>query len=62
MPLMHSENLEDQLLSVELFSNMPNVLPYAKEHMDIIKRFGRFPHRNKALKRISSREETLFLK
>ena len=54
MPLMHSELLLDQVLSVELYSKMENIntLNYATAHHDIIVRFGRFPHRNKILGRI----------
>ncbi len=64
MPLMHSELLLDQELSVELYSKMDNIytLNYAKAHRDIIVRFGRFPHRNKILGRISSVQELEFLR
>jgi len=61
MPLMHSEDLEDQNLSVKLFSNEPSSYEYAKMHMEIIKKFGRFPHRNKILGRKSTEEEIRFL-
>jgi len=61
LPLMHSENIEDQILSIDSFSSMPHVLPYAQQHMDVIKRFGRFPTRNKALSRKSTSEEIQFL-
>jgi uncharacterized protein (DUF924 family) len=61
MPLMHSENIEDQILSVDSFSSMPHILPYAQQHMDVIKRFGRFPTRNKALSRNSTLEEIKLL-
>ena len=48
LPLMHSEHLADQQRCVELFRNTANAdnLRYAEEHADIIRRFGRFPHRN----------------
>jgi uncharacterized protein (DUF924 family) len=62
MPLMHSENIEDQKLSVELFVFDQNSLSYAKKHKDIIERFGRFPHRNLILDRNSTKEEVSFLK
>ena len=63
MPLMHSELLPDQELSVELFSkiNNINILNYAITHHDIISKFGRFPHRNKILGRVSTPEEVAFL-
>ena len=63
MPLMHSELLLDQELSVELYSKMDNVniLNYAAAHRDIISKFGRFPHRNKILGRVSNPEEIAFL-
>jgi len=64
MPFMHSENLEDQRESVKLFSLMEDqeTTKYAIQHANIIEKFSRFPHRNKILKRQSSKEEELFLK
>ena len=63
MPLMHSENIEDQNLSVKLFeeANLIDNLRFAKHHRDIIKKYGRFPHRNKILNRKSSVEELEYL-
>lgn len=63
MPLMHSENLEDQKLSVELFSapGLEDNAKFAKHHFNLIKRFGRFPHRNAILGRNSSTEELEYL-
>ncbi|NIP39796.1 MAG: DUF924 domain-containing protein [Candidatus Dadabacteria bacterium] len=73
LPLEHSENLDDQNKCVELFEDLlvtanrnqiaiiKNSLDYAILHRDIIQRFGRFPHRNKALNRQSSKEELDFL-
>lgn len=63
MPYMHSENLSDQERSVDLFRALgnENSLKYAIEHRDIIARFGRFPHRNKALGRTSTADERAFL-
>ena len=63
MPLMHSENIDDQNLSVKLFekAGLKNNLRYAKHHRNIILKFGRFPHRNKILDRASSREELEYL-
>lgn len=63
MPLMHSENLGDQEYSVALFRrlNNPYSLRFAEHHRDLIKRFGRFPHRNRILGRESSVEELEYL-
>ena len=64
MPLMHSENIDDQNLSVKLFekSGFENNLRFAKHHREIIKKFGRFPHRNVILNRTSTEEEIEYLK
>lgn len=64
MPLMHSENLEDQeacvrLSDARLFED--NTLKFAIIHRDIIEEFGRFPHRNKILNRETLPEEQAFL-
>ncbi len=63
MPLMHSENINDQNLSVELFtdSGLKNNLRFAKHHRDIIKEYGRFPHRNSILGRNSTEKELEYL-
>lgn len=61
MPFMHSESLEDQERCIELFSDNEEQVRYAIEHRDIIARYGRFPHRNRALGRESSQEEVAFL-
>jgi uncharacterized protein (DUF924 family) len=64
LPLEHSEDLADQELSVRLIGaldEVPEWLDYAIRHRDIIARFGRFPHRNAALGRVSTPEETVFL-
>ncbi len=58
MPLMHSEQLRDQDLSVELFArHAPSSLEFARSHREMIARFGRFPHRNEILGRESSEAE-----
>ena len=59
MPFMHSEKLEDQNRAVLLFTELrdDHQLGYAKHHRDIIERFGRFPHRNAILGRVSRPEE-----
>jgi uncharacterized protein (DUF924 family) len=61
MPFMHSETLEDQERCVELFSGHEEQVRYAIEHRDIIAKYGRFPHRNRALGRESSQDELAFL-
>jgi len=63
MPLMHSENINDQMLSVELFekAGLENNLRFAKHHLKIIQTFGRFPHRNTILNRESTAEELEYL-
>jgi uncharacterized protein (DUF924 family) len=61
LPFMHSEHLPDQLRCVELFRNSPENLRYAEQHADIIRRFGRFPHRNGVLGRVTTPEEQAFL-
>ena len=61
LPLMHSENPVDQDMSVSLFAKSGLDTRWAEHHRDIVHRFGRFPHRNAILGRISSREELEFL-
>ena len=63
MPFMHSEELPDQLRCVELFRKSGNTknLKYAEDHADIVRRFGRFPHRNPVLGRATTPEEQAFL-
>ena len=63
MPFMHSEDVFVQVRSIDLFSNLGNEdnLKFAIAHKKIIDRFGRFPHRNNALGRDSTREEIEFL-
>lgn len=59
MPFEHSENLEDQNRAVLLFTELgdANMLHFAELHRDIIRRFGRFPHRNAMLGRTPRPEE-----
>ncbi len=73
MPLEHSERIEMQQHSVIAFQSLANMsmpetvklyqafLRYAVMHYDIIKQFGRFPHRNLILGRTSTEAEVLFL-
>lgn len=68
LPFEHSENVDDQRESVRrtraVIAEYPaaaTFLPYAKEHLAVIQRFGRFPHRNAILARLSTPEEIAFL-
>jgi uncharacterized protein (DUF924 family) len=67
MPLHHSENADDQRRSIDLMQAVPNDparadnIRYAGRYLDIIERFGRFPHRNAVLGRVSTAEELDFL-
>jgi uncharacterized protein (DUF924 family) len=64
LPFQHAENSADQARSVELFTALgnPSALDYALRHQAVIDRFGRFPHRNAVLGRLSTEEEEAFLK
>lgn len=66
LPFMHSEHMNDQKRSVELFSTMqvadPMGYEHALRHQREIERFGRFPYRNKALGRENTPEENEYLK
>ncbi len=65
MPFMHSEELAVQEESVALFkARLPrsNNVHYAIEHCDILRQFGRFPHRNKCLGRQATPGEIAYLK
>lgn len=63
MPFEHSEALDDQERCVALFETLGNAnyLDYAHQHQEIIKLFGRFPHRNPILGRTSTPEEKAYL-
>jgi len=63
MPLMHSEDLQDQDLCVAGFAKreLEDNLRFAKHHRSIIEEFGRFPHRNETLGRDSTPEEITYL-
>ena len=66
LPLQHSETIVEQTRAVQLYETLAaqspnpylestkNSLDYAKRHCDIIRRFGRFPHRNAILGRVST--------
>ncbi len=66
LPLMHSENLCDQdrcvrLICERMSDDESSNLLHARAHREVIRRFGRFPHRNKALGRATSEKEEQFL-
>ena len=68
MPFHHSENLADQRRSVALFDTLPRnpdrrgaLRRYGRPYIEVIERFGRFPHRNKILGRVSTPDEIAFL-
>jgi uncharacterized protein (DUF924 family) len=67
LPFTHSEDIADQDLCVSLNEAMgretgdPDAAKWAIIHRDIIARFGRFPHRNRALGRVTTPEEQAFL-
>jgi uncharacterized protein (DUF924 family) len=74
MPLMHAEDLALQDRGLAYFSQLANTAPperrqsiqgsvdSAREHREIIERFGRFPYRNKVLGRVDTAKEVEFLK
>jgi uncharacterized protein (DUF924 family) len=68
MPFQHSENLADQEESSRLFHRLAAEVPamasyieYAEHHLEVVRRFGRFPHRNAVLGRASTAEELEFI-
>ncbi|MTI18390.1 DUF924 domain-containing protein [Rhodobacteraceae bacterium RKSG542] len=63
LPFEHAEDMDMQSLSCDLFRQYTDqdAYHYALVHMDVIRRFGRFPHRNKFLGRTSTPAEEEFL-
>lgn len=63
MPLMHSENLDVQKQSVTLFQKYADERSsdYAQQHLEVIEKYGRFPHRNAILGRASTNAEKAYL-
>ena len=66
LPFEHSEDLADQDESVRLYETMrlalgDSTVEYAYRHRDLIRRFGRFPHRNAVLGRASTPQELRYL-
>jgi uncharacterized protein (DUF924 family) len=74
LPFEHSESVPDQDRSIFLFAAAVGVAPdtyveaaraaldFATKHRDLIRRFGRFPHRNGVLGRVPTPQEAEFLK
>ena len=68
LPFQHSEELDHQRQSVDLFrqigeeTEIAEAMSYAVRHLEIIECFGRFPHRNEILGRATTIEEAEFLK
>jgi uncharacterized protein (DUF924 family) len=65
LPFEHSENLDDQRRCVALFETIKDQdemgYDYALQHLEVIEKFGRFPHRNKILGRDNTPEEDEYL-
>ncbi|PZN31284.1 MAG: DUF924 domain-containing protein [Proteobacteria bacterium] len=73
MPLQHAESLEAQEESLRAFTELESDAPpaaaeafkefkeYARQHYDVVRRFGRFPHRNAALRRPPTAAEVRYL-
>jgi uncharacterized protein (DUF924 family) len=63
LPFEHAEDRKAQERCVALMATLgdPELTKWAQAHKDIIDRFGRFPHRNAALGRVSTPEEIAFL-
>ena len=59
MPLMHGEDIADQMLSVQAFAALGDsgITRFARAHWRMVARFGRFPHRNAVLGRTSTAAE-----
>jgi len=74
LPLEHTEHLEEQNRCLALYKKLSESVPealknefqqnvgFAELHLEIIRRFGRFPHRNTLLARENTPEETVYLK
>ncbi len=65
MPLMHSEQMTDQNLCVKMVDQRlddESTLFHAKAHRKLIKRFGRFPHRNTIIGRASTEDELQYMR
>jgi len=63
LPFEHSEDPADQQRALDLIGSLgnPGYADFARQHKQVIDRFGRFPQRNTALVRLSTPEEEAFL-
>ena len=64
LPFMHSESIEIHKVGMSLYQkngSQPNI-DFEVKHKEIIEKFGRYPHRNKVLGRVSTDKEIEFLK
>ena len=61
LPFMHSEDLADQDRSLQLHREAGLETRWAEHHRDIVRRFGRFPHRNRILGRADTPAEREYL-
>ena len=64
MPFMHAEDRQAQRTALRLFGSLndANTMKFAKDHAEVIERFGRYPYRNEVLGRQSTPEEIEYLK
>lgn len=68
LPFEHAEDLGAQEEALRLFATLPagaqrdDLLEWARKHHEVIRRFGRFPHRNRIVGRVSTAQEEAFLK
>ena len=64
MPFMHSESLIIHEMAMDLYkkNGIQSDLDFEIKHREVLKKFGRYPHRNKILSRVSTEEEIEFLK
>lgn len=63
LPLLHSECLQDQAQAIAVMEQLHlSILPFAYVQRDCLRKFGRFPHRNKALQRTNTAEEETYLR
>ena len=68
LPFEHAEDLSHQRTAVQLFQQLAaddpaqaGLVDWAQKHLDVVARFGRFPHRNAALGRTSTSDEAAYL-
>ena len=62
MPCMHAEDVEMCRTCVKGFTELNTAVKFAQDHLDIVEKFGRYPHRNEVLERTSTKEEEEWVK